>query len=133
MSSDVGRCKWIESASAWIRDQGEHGDWSRRTVLDPALEPILSDVGGLTVLDLGCGEGRYSRILKERGAIVTGLDPVPQFIERARSLDPESTYVEAAADPVYLISGLALREALTKPTIPTEPCPTNHHPEHLPP
>lgn len=105
MSIDPGLRKWIESASAWIADQGADGDWSRRAVLDPALEPILSDVRGETVLDLGCGEGRYSRILKQRGALVTGVDPVPQFIERARSLDSESEYVEGTAEALPFADG----------------------------
>ena len=37
MSSDAGLQKWIESANAWIADQGADGDWSRRGILDPAL------------------------------------------------------------------------------------------------
>ena len=90
--------KWIQSADAWIADQGAEGDWSRRAVLDRALEQILVDKRGKAVLDLGCGEGRYSRILQGSGAVVTGIDPVPQFINHARSLDPESTYVEGKAE-----------------------------------
>ena len=90
--------KWIASASAWIADQGDHGDWSRRAVLDPALETMLPDVSGKQVLDLGCGEGRYCRVLKTKGACVTGIDPVPQFIEHARGFDAESTYLEAIAE-----------------------------------
>lgn len=98
MSSDGGLQRWIESADAWIADQGTDGDWSRRAVLDPALESILLDIEGQRILDLGCGEGRYARKMKNRGAIVTGIDPVPQFIEQARSLDPESRYVEGKAE-----------------------------------
>ena len=105
MNSDVGRRKWIECANAWIADQGADGDWSRRAILDPALEPILSDVQGQAVLDLGCGEGRYSRRLVEKGAVVTGIDPVPSFIERARSLDPESRYIEGVAESLPFEDG----------------------------
>lgn len=105
MSSDIGIQKWIESANAWIADQEPDGDWSRRAVLDPALEPILSDLHGKAVLDLGCGEGRYSRTLKDKGAIVTGIDPVPQFIEHARSRDCESKYVQASAEALPFADG----------------------------
>lgn len=90
--------KWIASSKAWITDQGEQGDWSRRAVLDPALEKMLPDLRGKCVLDLGCGEGRYSRVLKAKGARVTGIDPVPQFIQQARAKDTESSYVEAMAE-----------------------------------
>jgi ubiquinone/menaquinone biosynthesis C-methylase UbiE len=45
----------------------------------------VGDVGGLRVIDLGCGEGRFSRMLAERGAKVTGVDFCEQFIESASS------------------------------------------------
>ncbi len=99
-ASDESMRKWTESASAWIADQGERGDWSRRAILDPAVEQILPDVNGMTVLDLGCGEGRYSRILQSKGATVTGIDPVSEFIRHARSRDPESTYLEGIAESI---------------------------------
>ncbi len=98
MNGDAGFQKWNESATAWIADQGVDGDWSRRAILDPALESLLLDIKGQAVLDLGCGEGRYSRLLKHKGAVVTGIDPVPKFIEHARSRDSESRYVEGVAE-----------------------------------
>jgi len=98
MKPDTPVEKWKQSAEAWIRDQGEQGDWSRRFILDPALEEVLREVEGKAVLDLGCGEGRYCRVLKGKGAEVTGIDPVPRFIEQARALDPVSRYVEAGAE-----------------------------------
>ncbi|GAB5406584.1 MAG: class I SAM-dependent methyltransferase [Aureliella sp.] len=98
VSAGSGFQKWIDSADAWIVAQGIEGDWSRRAVVDPALESILENVRGRKVLDLGCGEGRYSRILNAKGAVVTGIDPVPKFIERARALDQDSNYVEGTAE-----------------------------------
>ncbi len=63
------------------------------------------DLHGKAILDLGCGEGRYFRTLKEKGAVVTGIDPVPQFVKHARSMDPESRYVEGVAEPLLLEDG----------------------------
>ncbi|MEM6473002.1 MAG: class I SAM-dependent methyltransferase [Planctomycetota bacterium] len=103
MSSDKGIQKWIDSAGAWITDQGSDGDWSRRAILDPALEPIIAEINGKEVLDLGCGEGRYARVLKGKGALVTGVDPVPEFIQRARSLDAESTYEVGTAESIPFV------------------------------
>ena len=34
------------------------------------------------VLDLGCGPGHWSAFLHARGADVTGVDQVPEFVER---------------------------------------------------
>jgi ubiquinone/menaquinone biosynthesis C-methylase UbiE len=93
---------WKASAQAWIDSQAEAGDYSRRAILDPALETILGDVAGLAVLDVGCGEGRYSRHLARKGASVTGIDPVDTFIERARSLHPEGTYLVSGGEALTL-------------------------------
>ena len=103
MDSDSALEKWIQSANAWISDQGVEGDWSRRAVLDPVLDRIFSAVAGKSVLDLGCGEGRYSRKLSGMGAIVTGIDPVPQIIEHARALDSASRYVEGRAESLPFV------------------------------
>ena len=90
--------KWKQSADAWVNDQGDRGDWSRRAILDPAMNEIFADIAGKTVLDLGCGEGRYCRILNARGARVTGIDPIEKFINRAKLLDKCSTYVQGVAE-----------------------------------
>src|SRR5215813_6463349 len=39
------------------------------------LMKLIGDPRGLTVLDVGCGEGFYTRMIRERGAArVTGID-----------------------------------------------------------
>lgn len=40
---------------------------------------------GQTVLDLGCGHGRVANGLAKRGAILTGIDMLPLFLDRARA------------------------------------------------
>jgi SAM-dependent methyltransferase len=57
----------------------------------PRMLAILGDVGGLRVLDAGCGEGYLSRILAARGAQVTGTDISPRLIGLARARDPQGT------------------------------------------
>jgi len=48
---------------------------------------IAGDLGGASVLDLGCGSGRYLVEALERGAKrVVGVDFAPEMIDRARSL-----------------------------------------------
>lgn len=48
-----------------------------------------------TVLDLGCGPGHLTALLRDRwpGADVVGLDASPAMVERARSADPGGRYV----------------------------------------
>ena len=49
-----------------------------------ALAPWLKVPPGTRVLDIGCGVGRWSRLLAARGADVTGVDISPTMIEEAR-------------------------------------------------
>lgn len=88
---------WEDSAAAWIADMGEHGDFGRRYVLDPVMLPLALANGAKTALDVGCGEGRFCRMLTAGGIAVTGIDPTPSLIEHARKRDPEGTYVETDA------------------------------------
>ncbi|UNO43371.1 class I SAM-dependent methyltransferase [Streptomyces sp. MST-110588] len=57
----------------------------RHTVLE-----VLGDLRGKTALDMGCGEGRYTRLLRERGAAqVTGIDASEGMLEHARQRERE--------------------------------------------
>ena len=89
---------WDESADAWIRKMGDHGDWSRVHVLDPAMLRHLDGRGIGTALDVGCGEGRFCRLLRQRGIAATGIDPTARLIAAARQRDPEGTYAEGRAE-----------------------------------
>ncbi len=50
------------------------------------------------VLDLGCGDGTFAARLATGGARVTGLDPAPTALARARAAHPELELVAPAAD-----------------------------------
>jgi SAM-dependent methyltransferase len=93
---------WNESAAAWIADQGEHGDFGRRYVLDPVMLPRALALVPQTALDVGCGEGRFCRMLAAHGIETTGVDPTASFIEHARGRHPEGRYVEAKAETLPL-------------------------------
>src|SRR5579863_452400 len=49
-----------------------------------ALAPWLRVGPGTRVLDVGCGVGRWSRLLAARGALVTGIDLSPTMIKVAQ-------------------------------------------------
>lgn len=89
---------WQASADAWIAGLGEHGDFGRRYVLDPVMLPLALESGPLSALDVGCGEGRFCRMLSAHGIQTTGVDPTPRLIAAARARDPRGTYVEAFAE-----------------------------------
>lgn len=83
---------WDASAAAWIARVND-GDTTRPLLLDPVMLERAGDASGLKVLDVGCGEGRFCRLLSARGAEVTGVDPTVALLERARSLHPEGRYL----------------------------------------
>jgi len=53
-----------------------------------AVERYFPDTDG-HVLDVGCGVGRVSHLLNERGYDVTGIDVSEPLVEKARSLFPD--------------------------------------------
>lgn len=88
---------WEQSAQAWIASQGDEGDFGRRWVMDrPMLERVRRRPYH-RALDVGCGEGRFCRMLGAEGITAVGIDPTEGLIAHARTLDPDGDYrVEAA-------------------------------------
>ena len=83
-----------DSDLAYIHDVGFSA-----YVLDaaPGLLRILQANGvksGL-VVDLGCGSGRWARVLNDHGYDVLGVDASPDFVRLARSHAPHSKFVHA--------------------------------------
>jgi len=77
--------EWASIAEAWIRVMNDDEDPHRAGLLDEWMMRAVGDVAGLRVVDLGCGEGRFCRMLAERGASVVGIDPIARFIEHANA------------------------------------------------
>ncbi len=89
------KAQWEAMADDWIGLQAE-GDVHREDLLDPWMLEAIGEVSGLKVIDLGCGEGRFTRKMTQLGARVTGVDLCTPFIEyaEARLVDDE-TYLLA--------------------------------------
>jgi ubiquinone/menaquinone biosynthesis C-methylase UbiE len=79
--------EWRQLAPAWIREMREGVNAARRGLLDRPMMEACGNVRGLTVLDCGCGEGRFCRTLLDRGAWqVVGVDLCPPMITAAARL-----------------------------------------------
>jgi ubiquinone/menaquinone biosynthesis C-methylase UbiE len=50
----------------------------------PAILALAGDVAGRRILDAGCGSGPLSAALRDRGALVTGVDSSARMLELAR-------------------------------------------------
>ena len=88
---------WNESAQPWV-EFVDGTDLNRDYVLDPAMLRLAGDVQGLEVLDVGCGEGRFCRMLDERGARTTGVDPTEKLLDVARERHSGGRYLDAGAE-----------------------------------
>lgn len=63
----------------------------RKKIEQYTLLNLVGDVSGLKVLDLACGEGIYSRLLKAKGAKeVVGVDLSSEMIELAKAEQGDS-------------------------------------------
>jgi SAM-dependent methyltransferase len=102
MDTEIGpNHGWSKSAGPWV-ELMEQGDPNRVLLLDEVMLGLCGDVHGLDVLDVGCGEGRFCRMLTERGARTIGIDPTPGLIAAARARQPAGVFHEAPAESLPL-------------------------------
>jgi ubiquinone/menaquinone biosynthesis C-methylase UbiE len=75
---------WDANAPDWIRAVRAGYDVYREYVNNPVFFEMLGDIRGLRILDLGCGEGRNTRLFADRGAKVVAIDLSEAMIAAAR-------------------------------------------------
>ncbi|MFZ1023756.1 MAG: class I SAM-dependent methyltransferase [Thermoplasmata archaeon] len=80
---------WDSAIDSW-EDFVEAGkDYSRYYIHGRDLLRKVGPVRGLQILDLGCGQGFFSRQLARRGGVVTGIDWSTRMLESARRHERE--------------------------------------------
>lgn len=80
---------WEHAADYWDDFIASGKDFYRLELHGPALLEACENVAGLQVLDLGCGQGYFSRLLASRGARVTGIDISTRLVARADAYEKE--------------------------------------------
>jgi SAM-dependent methyltransferase len=82
--------EWV----AWARTPSHDAFWAYRAALCAFI-----GAGKGEALDIGCGEGRVSRVLRECGYHVTASDPVEELLGAAKAAGSADNYkIAAAAD-----------------------------------
>lgn len=88
MNEDLKR--WDNIAKEWI-DNKESKLFFKAVLVNQAIAELMPDLVGKIVLDAGCGDGEYSKVLKSRGAEIIGVDG-PGMIEIANRINPGIEY-----------------------------------------
>ncbi|WP_373353738.1 class I SAM-dependent methyltransferase [Pseudoroseicyclus sp. CXY001] len=86
---------WERAAPGWIRwarAPGHDAYWAYEATLRSFIGP-----GSGAALDIGCGEGRVSALLKTLGYHVTAVDPVEEMVSAARDKGSADAYAVAPA------------------------------------
>jgi 2-polyprenyl-3-methyl-5-hydroxy-6-metoxy-1,4-benzoquinol methylase len=79
-TDDQARAAWNEGARAFEIFVESGADYYRREVHGPALLDACGPVADQRVLDLGCGQGFFTRQLARAGARATGVDLANELI-----------------------------------------------------
>jgi len=78
---------WDANAPTWAAEVRAGQDRIHEVFTSPRFMEFLPDLAGLNVIDLGCGEGRYTRSLARRGVRMTGVDISAQMLDHARQAE----------------------------------------------
>lgn len=95
---------WSKASQIYLQFFNSDTDRLRRELLDPILLEFVNP-GGKTILDLGCGEGYFTRRLKSEGAnLVIGADVAPGLLAEAKVKDEKGDYrlFDAAQDQIFM-------------------------------
>lgn len=101
--------------SRWYDELIERGDDTyQKKVILPNLLRAMRIRRGETILDVGCGQGFFSRAFAEEGARVTGIDISRELVSLARSHSPRAIRFEVApADRIPQIAAVSMDAAVS--------------------
>jgi 2-polyprenyl-3-methyl-5-hydroxy-6-metoxy-1,4-benzoquinol methylase len=91
---------WHANAGNWIDIIDINGIESRRLVTNKAIVDTVCKSKPSSVLDVGCGEGWLSKELYDKGIEITGVDVIPELVEKAKSKVAGNFFV-ASYEEIY--------------------------------
>jgi malonyl-CoA O-methyltransferase len=92
---DRSRAEFLSAQQAYDQWAAEYNDADPSTLLDePFLMAMLQPLEDCRVLDLGCGTGRYLRLVSQSSRRVVGLDLSRGMLQQARRQRQEVNAVD---------------------------------------
>jgi ubiquinone/menaquinone biosynthesis C-methylase UbiE len=86
--------------AGWYQEHLKGDDTYHAQVITPNLSRIVNAKKGIHILDIGCGEGFFTRLFCEQGATVVGADIAKELIAIAQKKSADIIYFATPADNV---------------------------------
>ena len=96
------RASWDDAADVYAEGQASGRDYYRYEFFGPAQLALCGNVREMRVLDVGCGNGYFSREMAGRGAHVTGIDISSRMIARAQAHESAASLLQASRERLRL-------------------------------
>lgn len=87
----------------WYDSHLGDDDTYHNKIIFPSLIRLLGDIKNKKILDLACGQGMFSSILQNSGAVVTGVDLGKELIDIAKTKNKKVDYFVGASDDLFMI------------------------------
>ncbi|MCA9385597.1 class I SAM-dependent methyltransferase [Candidatus Dojkabacteria bacterium] len=85
--------KWDDGVGYYLGVLSETKDPFKKEIDTPRFLKLLGNVSGKSILDIGCGNGEFCRLLSSKGASVMGLDGSERMIAEAKKVCTNCVYV----------------------------------------
>ncbi|MDP4265222.1 MAG: class I SAM-dependent methyltransferase [Bacteroidota bacterium] len=89
---------WQLNAKNWISIIDSNAIESRKLVTNQAIIDAVCSAKPLSVLDIGCGEGWLAKELSGKKISLTGIDVIPELVEKAREKLSGDFYIASYTD-----------------------------------
>jgi len=74
MTIKLPKSEWDKVAEEWNTEAGNTGIWHQRHDIDPVIFELLKNLKNKKIIEIGCGNGYFARLLAKKDIKVTAVD-----------------------------------------------------------